>query len=117
MDDAQSAPIEVLQMYVREVVGGPYCGGADEGQILADFLLKLWPRYRKIRMSFRAIDVVEFPFCWALAKALAQALGPEAMAGKLEITSLPERGQYLLNRALTFAAQAPGDEPETEPAT
>ncbi len=57
------APIDVLQMYVREVVGGPYCGGADEGRLLAGFLLKVWPRYRTIRVSFRGIDVVEFPFC------------------------------------------------------
>ncbi len=64
------APIDVLQMVVREVVGGPYCGGPDEGQLLAEFLLKVWPRYRRIRVSFRGIDVVEFPFCWALARAL-----------------------------------------------
>jgi hypothetical protein len=97
------------------VVGGPYCGGADEGLMLADFLLKVWPRYRKIRLSFRAIDVVEFPFCWALAKGLTKALGPEAIAGKLEITSFSERGAHLLNRAMTFAAQEPDDEPERQP--
>ncbi len=98
------APIDVLQMYVREVVGGPYCGGADEGGLLAAFLLKVWPRYRKIRVSFRGIDVVEFPFCWALAEALVQGLGPEGITGKLELTSLSERAQYLLHKALAVAA-------------
>lgn len=109
------APLDVLQVYVREVVGGPYCGGADEGGMLADFLLKVWPRYRKIRVSFRAIDVVEFPFCWALAQALVRGLGPEGVAGKLETTSLSERGQYLLSRAMAFAARAPDGAPDTEP--
>ena len=103
------APIDVLQMYVREVVGGPYCGGADEGRLLAAFLLKVWPRYRKIRVSFRGIDVVEFPFCWALAQALVPELGPAGVAGKLEVTSLAERGQYLLNKALAIAALPPDD--------
>ena len=112
MTDA--APLDVLQMYVREVVGGPYCGGADEGRMLADFLLKVWPCYRKIRVSFRAIDVVEFPFCWALAQALVRDLGPDGVAGRLEITSLSERGQYLLGRAMAFAARAPDSPPDAE---
>ncbi len=103
------APIDVLQMYVREVVGGPYCGAADEGRLLADFLLKVWPRYRKIRVSFRGIDVVEFPFCWALAEALVGGLDPEGVTDKLEVTSLSERGQYLLEKALAIAARPAQD--------
>jgi hypothetical protein len=99
------APIDVLQVYVREVVGGPYCGGADEGRLLADFLLKAWPRYRKIRVSFREIDVVEFPFCWALADSLVRGRGPEEVAGRLEITALSDRARYLLNKALAVAAR------------
>jgi hypothetical protein len=102
-------PIDVLQVYVREVVGGPYCGGADEGRLLAEFLLDVWPRSRKIRMSFREIDVVEFPFCWALAEALVRGLGAEGVAGKLEVTSLSERAHYLLNRALGIAARPSSD--------
>ncbi len=105
-------PINFLQTYVREVVGGPYCGGADEGRILGDFLLKVWPRYQKIRVSFQGIDVVEFPFCWALAQALVGALGPEGAAKKLEVTSLSERGQYLLNKAMAIAALPPDDAPD-----
>jgi len=100
-----TAPLGVLQMYVRQVVGGPYCGGADEGQVLADFLLAVWPRYRKIRVSFRDIDVVEFPFCWALARALVRAASAEAVAAKLEVTSLSERGRFLLDKAVGYAAR------------
>ena len=103
----EAAPLDVLQMYVREVVGGPYCGGADEGRRLAEFLLNVWPRYRKIRVSIREIDVVEFPFCWALAQALVGDVGPEGVAAKLEVTSLSERAHYLLNKALAIAALPP----------
>jgi hypothetical protein len=106
--------LDAPQVYVREVVGGPYCGGADEGRILADYLLKVWARYRRIRVSFRGIDVVEFPFCWALAQAVVQELGPDGAAGKLEITSLSERGQYLLGRAMAFAARAPEGPPDAD---
>ena len=109
MDDP---PIDVLQVYVREVVGGPYCGGADEGRRLAEFLLKVWPRYRKIRVSFREIDVVEFPFCWALADALVRGPGLEEVADKLHVTSLSERADYLLNKALAVAAKPPDDVPD-----
>lgn len=50
----------------------------------------MWPRYRKIRVSFQGIDVAEFPFCWALARSLVEALGPEGVTGKLEVTSLSD---------------------------
>jgi hypothetical protein len=105
---------DALLAYAREVVGGPYCGGADEGRALGDFLVPLWPRYRKIRLSFRGVDVVEFPFCLALARTLARALGAQAAAAKLDITALDARGQCLLAKALAFAALPPDADPEAE---
>ncbi len=40
-----------------------------------------------------------------------RGLGPEGVAGRLEVTSLSERAQYLLNKALAVAARPSNDAP------
>jgi len=118
METADDPPIDVLLAYAREIVGGPSCGGPDEGEALAAFLLRIWSRYRKIRLSFHGIDVVEFPCCLAFAQTLVRAVGRGAVTDKLDCSSLDDRGRFLLDRAMAFAALPPEGEagdPPMEP--
>ncbi len=103
-------PLPILLIYAREVVGGPYCGGADEGEQFGRTLEAIWDRADRIRVSFRGVEVIELAFFQAAFRHLARRHPVADILAKLEVVNPSERVLNLIEAAARFTGrdQGPG---------